>query len=83
MPRGETSLDHPSECNARAAMRCLRALAGPHANTRSQQVSFQDCGTDVVFAIRRMRIDSVIVGCSGNDLGTQFAEAGADYVWQK
>ena len=40
-------------------------------------------GTDVVFAMRRMRIDSVIVGCSGNDMGTQFFEAGADWVWQK
>lgn len=40
-------------------------------------------GTDVVFAMRRMRIDSVIIGCSGNDMGTQFSEAGADWVWQK
>jgi two-component system, sensor histidine kinase len=40
-------------------------------------------GTDVVFAMRRMRIDSVIIGCSGNDMGTQFCEAGADWVWQK
>lgn len=40
-------------------------------------------GTDVVFAMRRMRIDSVIIGCSGNDMGTQFFEAGADWVWQK
>lgn len=40
-------------------------------------------GTDVVFAMRRMRIDSVIVGCSGNDMGTQFFDAGADWVWQK
>lgn len=40
-------------------------------------------GTDVVFAMRRMRIDSVIVGCSGNDIGTQFFDAGADMVWQK
>jgi len=40
-------------------------------------------GTDVVFAMRRMRIESIIVGCSGNDMGTQFVEAGADFVWQK
>lgn len=40
-------------------------------------------GTDVVFAMRRMRIDAVIIGCSGNDMGTQFSEAGADFVWQK
>lgn len=40
-------------------------------------------GTDAVFAMRRMRIDAVIIGCSGNDMGTQFTEAGADFVWQK
>lgn len=40
-------------------------------------------GTDVVFAMRRMRIESIIVGCSGNDMATQFFEAGADWVWQK
>jgi len=40
-------------------------------------------GTDVVFAMRRMRIDSVLIGCSGNDIGTQFFDAGADMVWQK
>jgi len=40
-------------------------------------------GTDVVFAMRRMRIDSVLIGCSGNDIGAQFIDAGADMVWQK
>jgi PAS domain S-box-containing protein len=40
-------------------------------------------GTDVVFALRRIRIDSVIIGCSGNDMGSQFMDAGADWVWQK
>jgi len=40
-------------------------------------------GTDVVFAMRRMRFEAVIIGCSGNDLDDQFAEAGADLVWQK
>ena len=40
-------------------------------------------GTDVVFAMRRMRIDSVLIGCSANDIGAQFFDAGADMVWQK
>lgn len=40
-------------------------------------------GTDVVFAMRRMRIDSIIIGCSGNDMEEQFTEAGADWVWKK
>ena len=40
-------------------------------------------GTDVVFAMRRMRVDSIIIGCSGNDLNREFIEAGADWVWQK
>jgi len=40
-------------------------------------------GTDVIFAMRRMRIDSIIIGCSGNDIGSQFIEAGAEFVWQK
>lgn len=40
-------------------------------------------GTDVVYAMRRMKIKSVIVGCSGNDLDKEFTEAGADMVWKK
>merc|ERR1719215_1969507 len=40
-------------------------------------------GTDVVFAMRRMRIDSIIIGCSGNDMEVLFKEAGADWVWGK
>ena len=40
-------------------------------------------GTDVVFAMRRMRIEAIIIGCSGNDMDEQFAEAGADWVWKK
>ena len=40
-------------------------------------------GTDVVYAMRRMRIESIIVGCSGNDLEKEFGEAGADFVWKK
>jgi CheY-like chemotaxis protein len=40
-------------------------------------------GTDVVFAMRRKRIDSIIIGCSGNDMDDLFQEAGADWVWKK
>lgn len=40
-------------------------------------------GTDVVFAMRRMRIDAIIIGCSGNDMDELFMEAGADWVWGK
>lgn len=40
-------------------------------------------GTDVVYAMRRMRIDSIIIGCSGNDLDEEFKDAGADWVWKK
>lgn len=40
-------------------------------------------GTDVVYAMRRMRIDSIIIGCSGNDLDDEFHEAGANWVWKK
>ena len=40
-------------------------------------------GTDVVFAMRRQRIDSIIIGCSGNDMDDLFKEAGADWVWKK
>ena len=40
-------------------------------------------GTDVVYAMRRMRIESLIIGCSGNDLEKEFDEAGADWVWRK
>jgi two-component system sensor histidine kinase/response regulator len=40
-------------------------------------------GTDVVFAMRRMRIDSIVIGCSGNDIDQEFIEAGADWVWKK
>jgi CheY-like chemotaxis protein len=40
-------------------------------------------GTDVVFAMRWEKIESIIIGCSGNDLGQQFFEAGANWVWQK
>ena len=40
-------------------------------------------GTDVVFAMRRMRINSIIIGCSGNDMDDLFKEAGSDWVWGK
>lgn len=40
-------------------------------------------GTDVVYAMRRMRIESIIIGCSGNDLEAEFREAGANWVWKK
>jgi len=40
-------------------------------------------GTDVVFAMRRQRIGSIIIGCSGNDMDDLFQEAGADWVWKK
>jgi nitrogen-specific signal transduction histidine kinase len=40
-------------------------------------------GTDVVYAMRRMRIESIIIGCSGNDLDEEFRDAGANWVWQK
>merc|ERR1712106_1149147 len=40
-------------------------------------------GTDVVFAMRRMRIDSIIIGCTGNEMDDLFQEAGSDWVWGK
>ena len=40
-------------------------------------------GTDAVFAMRRMRIESVIIVCSGNDIHDEAMEAGADFCWKK
>jgi signal transduction histidine kinase/CheY-like chemotaxis protein/sensor domain CHASE-containing protein len=40
-------------------------------------------GTDVVYAMRRMGLQSYIIGCSGNDVDTKFYEAGVDGVWRK
>lgn len=40
-------------------------------------------GTDAVFAMRRMRVESTIVLCSGNDIQNEAMEAGADYCWRK
>jgi signal transduction histidine kinase len=40
-------------------------------------------GTDFIIAARRKRMDSFIIGCSGNDLDAEFFDAGADRVWGK
>jgi signal transduction histidine kinase/CheY-like chemotaxis protein len=40
-------------------------------------------GTDTAIAMRRSKIASIIVGCSGNDLDDEFRAAGADLVWKK
>ncbi|GAX24374.1 phytochrome D [Fistulifera solaris] len=40
-------------------------------------------GTDVCYAMRRMNIEAVMIGCSGNDLDKEFMEAGANFVWKK
>lgn len=40
-------------------------------------------GTDVVVAMRRSNVDSVIIGNSGNDLDDKFLVAGADGFWKK
>ena len=40
-------------------------------------------GTDAIRAMRKMRVNAIIVGCSGNSLDDEFAEAGADFTWQK
>mmetsp|Transcript_122199 Transcript_122199/g.182559 ORF Transcript_122199/g.182559 Transcript_122199/m.182559 type:complete len:867 (+) Transcript_122199:404-3004(+) len=40
-------------------------------------------GTDTIIAMRREKMNSFIIGCSGNDLNEQFKEAGADMVWGK
>ena len=40
-------------------------------------------GTDVIIAMRRNKVESFIIGCSGNDLTEMFFEAGADIVWRK
>lgn len=40
-------------------------------------------GTDTILAMRRMNIDSVIIGCSGNDNDLEFTEAGSDWVIKK
>lgn len=40
-------------------------------------------GTDFIVAARRNGSNSLIVGCSGNDLSNAFMDAGADMVWGK
>jgi CheY-like chemotaxis protein len=40
-------------------------------------------GTDVVREMRQLKIKSVIIGCSGNDIDDLFLDAGADWVWKK
>jgi CheY-like chemotaxis protein len=40
-------------------------------------------GTDVIISMRRSKIQSLIIGCSGNDLDESFQSAGADIVWKK
>eukprot|EP00934_Nitzschia_sp_Nitz4_P006522 Nitzschia sp. Nitz4//scaffold26_size159584//56913//59963//NITZ4_002484-RA/size159584-snap-gene-0.14-mRNA-1//1//CDS//3329545061//6512//frame0 len=40
-------------------------------------------GTDAIIAMRRNKVKSLIIGCSGNDLDNDFLEAGADLVWGK
>jgi len=40
-------------------------------------------GTEAVVEMRKMGIDSIIIGCSGNDIDELFKEAGTDWVWGK
>jgi CheY-like chemotaxis protein len=40
-------------------------------------------GTDVVCAMRHSKIESIIIGCSGNEIDDLFLIAGADWVWKK
>lgn len=40
-------------------------------------------GTDAIIAMRRMHVSAFIVGCSGNDLDSEFYDAGANLVWGK
>jgi signal transduction histidine kinase/CheY-like chemotaxis protein len=40
-------------------------------------------GTDAIYALRRMGVTSIVIGCSGNDLDAEFIDAGVDIVWQK
>jgi len=40
-------------------------------------------GTDTVVELRKRKIDSVIVGCSGNDIDEEFMIAGTNWVMKK
>jgi hypothetical protein len=39
-------------------------------------------GTDVDCAMRQSKIESIIIGCPGNDIDDLFFDAGADWVWK-
>jgi len=40
-------------------------------------------GTDTIIALKRMKVGSLLIGCSGNDMAQEFKDAGADYCWLK
>ena len=40
-------------------------------------------GTDVVLTMRRMKIGSIMIGCSGNEIQDIFLRSGCQYVWKK
>ena len=40
-------------------------------------------GSDAIIAMRRSKVDSFIIGCSGNDMKASFLTAGADCFWGK
>jgi CheY-like chemotaxis protein len=40
-------------------------------------------GTETVAEMRRLKIESIIVGCSGNDIDDEFMDAGTDWVMGK
>jgi two-component system, NarL family, sensor histidine kinase EvgS len=40
-------------------------------------------GVDTIVALRRSKVDAVVVGCSGNDLDDAFLSAGAELTWKK
>ena len=40
-------------------------------------------GTDAIIAMRRTKLQSLIIGGSGNDLDHLFRSAGADIIWKK
>jgi PAS domain S-box-containing protein len=40
-------------------------------------------GTETVVAMRSKNIESIIIGCSGNDIDDEFMEAGSDWVMGK
>ena len=41
-------------------------------------------GTDTIIAMRRdFKVDSFIIGCSGNDIDDEFIQAGCNIVWGK